>query len=119
MTVEIAPWEVQAGEPFSRVVRLLNGTSIWATTSDFEVRAQVREEQTMPSKLILDLSPFITKSVDGVDLIATLTLTGEKTRLLKNGFFDVFFSDTGATDGKAIRAFKGTIAWTPAYTSGS
>jgi hypothetical protein len=117
MTVEVDPWVVQAGEPFSRVIRLVDGATIWPTVGDFEVRAQVREENTMPSKLIFDLSPHFVTSVDGVDLVATLVLNGQQTRQLKDGYYDVFFSDVGGDDSKAVRAFKGTISWVPAYTS--
>lgn len=60
----------------------------------------------------------MTSAFDGNDIVISLALTGEDTRELQSGFYDVFISDVGPTDARAIRILHGLFKVTPATTRG-
>lgn len=101
--------EITAGLPYRRRIRVTNGTSLWANLVDFEVRSQLREGKTISSTLLLDLAQFITKSLDGADIVLVLAMTGAETRTLSDGYFDIILSDPGIEDENAIPALTGKV----------
>lgn len=114
---------IQAGEPFSITVRLVNGKTVWTNLSDFEVRSQVRQQRNEAARLLLDLTPFLSAAFSTNDILVTLSLTGAETRLLATtaptGYYDMIVSDVGATDARAIMLIFGSIMVNPVVTSAS
>jgi len=97
------PLSITGGLPYSRRFRLINGTTVWPTLGDFEVRSQMREGQTVTSALLADLRLFMTPSLDDTDIIISLSMTGAETRALpKAGFYDIVISDIGTDDAQAV-----------------
>lgn len=109
---------VQAGEPYNRQIRVVDGKTIWSSLADFEVRSQVRGRQSVTSRLLADLGESMTAAFDGNDIVISLALTGQDTYALSSGFYDVFLSDVGVVDARAIRVLHGKLDVTPATTDG-
>lgn len=101
---------VVAGRPFSQTIRVKNIRSIWATTDELEVRAQLRSGTTSTDPLIYNLHKHMTYAYDADDLVITLFMTGAQTRVLLarewsptgHGYFNIVISDVGTTDSRAI-----------------
>ena len=100
---------ITAGLPFGRRVRVSGGTNVWPTLVDFEVRSQIRREPNSISELLGDLRPYITPSIDGVDIVLDIEMSGAQTRLIPEGYFDIVISDPGSTDTRAISVLTGRI----------
>lgn len=99
--------------------RVVNGTTIWASLDECEVRSQIRQYGNEASRLLLDLTPFLSMALDGADIVVTLNVPGSMTRTLPqgNGYFDMIISDVGTTDSRAITLHSGIADITPAVTS--
>lgn len=108
---------VQAGEPYSRRIRVTDGTDIWPDLDDFEVRCQVRSGTSERYSLLDDLTPFLTPDIDGDDIVIDLAMTGADTRAAKSGYYDLILSDIGETDVRAIRILDGRFEVEPVITS--
>lgn len=113
------PLRVQAGSPYALRVVIANGTSLWTDLSDFDVRSQIRSGEGSQFPLRGDLTPFLTKSFEGDNIVITLNMTGSQTRVLKSGYCDMLVSDVGSADDKAIRVRIGIIEVLPIVTSAS
>lgn len=107
---------MQAGEPYARRIRLTDGKTTWATLGDFEIRAQVRAGRNTTAPLKADLGPHLTPSYDANDIVIDLSLTGAETRAQAGGYYDLFISDPGADDARAIRLLHGVVRVTAAIT---
>jgi hypothetical protein len=110
---------IQAGEPYARRIRVVDGKNIWATLDLFEVRCQVRDGDSEQYPLVSDLSIYFTPSYDLNDIVIDIAMTGQQTRTVGPGFYDVFLSDVGAVDARAIRILDGNLVVLPAVTAGS
>lgn len=108
---------VIGGQPFTLRVRMKAGIDMWATLDLFEARMQVRDRPNEWGKLLNDLSDYLTTSYDGDDVLVDLAMTGQETRALRSGFYDMFVSDTGTTDTKAVRLLYGTFTADRAITA--
>lgn len=106
------------GQPYSRVFRIVSGTNVWPTPADFEARMQVRAREDSSSAMLYDATPKLAKSVDGTDLLVTLNLTGADTREAKAGYYDIFASDPGVIDERALRLSYGRVNKDKAVTTG-
>lgn len=109
---------MQAGVPFSRVIRVVDGKNIWATENTYEIRAQLRKTQHEDSELIAELHPFMSRAYDLNDIVITWTMTGADVRTLRRGNYDIVLSDVGVTDAKAVRILSGLISVSPGPTAG-
>lgn len=117
-------YELIAGESWPRgggfnEVFLEDGKDFWPGIDDCEVRAHVRAGKTTEDDLILDLSPKLQKEFVDNDIRIYWTLTGAETRQPLAGFYDLFISDVGATDAKAIKLDEGKIKVKPSITTGA
>lgn len=101
--------ELTSGLPYSRVVRVTGGTSIWPTLGDFEVRSQIRSGPSEDSTLLGSLMPYITPSIDGLDILVTIDMTGAETYNVPTGYYDIVLSDIGTTDVRAIPVLSGKV----------
>jgi hypothetical protein len=114
--------ELVAGEPFSRIIRVTGAAAIWPTTDDFEVRSEARSGPAQQCRLMADLSVYLTPSIDGEDVVVTVTMTGEQTRGLcrtaKNAYYDMFLSDVGPDDARAFKIQYGQVLVDPNITAG-
>lgn len=108
---------VQAGVPYNRVVRITGGKSVWPALADFEVRSQIRAGRYEGTALRYDLTPHLTAALDGNDITIALSMTGQETRSLVGGYYDMFVSDVGGTDTRALRVLHGQVVVEPATTS--
>lgn len=100
---------ITAGLPYSRRFRVHDGTNIWPTLDDFEVRSHVRAGKTSLTPLLTDLTPFLVPTLDGTDIVVDLKLTGAETRTLLKGFFDIVISDKGDVDARALPIASGRV----------
>lgn len=98
-----------AGLPYSRKIRVTGGTGVWPTLGDFEVRSQIRREQDSNSALLGDLKPYLTPSIDGLDIVLDLVLSGAQTKTIPSGYYDIVLSDPGAVDARAISVLSGQV----------
>lgn len=106
------------GVPFARRIRVVAGTTIWATLDDFEVRAQVRSGRSESGRLVADLTEFLTVSLDDADILIDLVLTGAETRALASGgYYDILLSDVGTTDARALKLLAGQFTVNPTVTA--
>lgn len=105
-SVELA---MTAGLPYSRRFRITNGKSVWPTLDLLEVRSQVRVRKQPTSALVGALTPFLTPSYDGDDIVIDLELTGAQTRTMIKGYYDIVVSDVGATDERALSIASGKV----------
>lgn len=106
------------GLPYRRSIRVKNGTNVWPTVDDFEVRSQVRVSDDPRSTLKTDLASFITSRVEGADIVLDLAMTGAETRTIHGGYYDIVVSDKGSTDINAIRVLGGKFNVKPLITGG-
>lgn len=110
-------FDVKAGLPFRRRVRVTNGTTLWASLDLFEARMQIRVEPDLTSRLKYDFTPHLVTAIDGDDILVNWNLSGEDTLELKGGYYDLILSDMGNEDDTAIPVLWGTITVTPIVTS--
>lgn len=106
---EAVRFDVKVGLPFSRRIRVTDGKNIWADLDDFEARMQIRATDDSSSQLRYDFTPHLVKSFDVNDIIVEWNLTGEQTRELQFGYFDLVLSDTGVVDARAIQVIYGYL----------
>lgn len=108
------PLTLTSGLPFGKIVlvTLPTGRSWWNALEDFEVRAEVRSQDSPESTLLLDFGPYITVTMDDADTVRIVfEMSGEQTRgVKKSGFYDVIMSDPGATDARAKKVLKGDLS---------
>lgn len=108
------PLVVTAGLPYKRRFRVVGAKAIWPTLAEVEVRAHVRAGRQPTTALLVDLRPYLTLSSDvGIavnDILGELTMTGQQTRTLVSGYYDVVLSDVGAVDARAVRVLFGEFA---------
>lgn len=95
-------FNLKAGVPYSRRLRITDGTLVWASLDDFEVRWQVRTGTSDKYPLVFDVTPFLTVSLDDSDIVIDLAMTGADTRAAKSGYYDVLVSDVGTVDARAL-----------------
>lgn len=107
----------KAGIPYRRRWVLTDGTNLWADASDCEVRCQVRGGTSTSTVLKMDLTPHLSVTIEGDNVVATLLMTGADTRVAKGGYYDMVISDTGTTDARAVRLGRGKISVEPTPTS--
>lgn len=102
-------FEVTAGLPFSRRVRVVDGKNIWVNLEDFEARMQIRVEENPLSTLKFDFTEYLEKSYEANDIIIEWHLSGAQTRELKYGYYDLILSDVGVDDVRAIKILYGYL----------
>jgi len=104
-------FEITSGLPFSKVINITlpTGRTWWTNVNQFEVLMQIREQPTKYSKLILDMTQYLTVQFSSTNLLrVSLSMTGEDTRTFtKSGYYDLVISDTGLTDARAFVIIKG------------
>jgi hypothetical protein len=104
------PLKCRAGIPYRRRFRLVDGAAIWSTVESFEVRSQIRDKKDSSSELLGSLTPYLTKFIEGNDIVVQLEMTGAQTRTLpKKGYYDIIISDPGVEDDRAIPISSGRI----------
>ena len=104
------------GLPYSRRIRVKKAAITWPTTNDFEVRSQVRVSASKSATLKATLTPYISASVDGEDIVLDLHMNGGSTRTLSGGYYDIVLSDKGSMDSRAIRVLGGKLTIQPLVT---
>lgn len=120
--------EIVQGVPYSRLYRFPGAVALWPNAQGCEIRSQVRHPEGS-RQLVLNLTPYFSApSVvaegegAGTDIFTILTLNGDATRLLPPAskerplIYDVFISDVGSLDERAIRG-GGIITVEQAVTS--
>lgn len=109
MAGEEVIFEITAGLPYSRTIKIKEGTNTWPTLDDFEVKSELRKGKTDTTPLILNLAPFISKDIDETtgDIVLTFSATGAQTRTFQKGNFDIIVSDVGVEDARAVPAVTG------------
>ena len=110
---------IRAGLPYRRRARVTGAANIWPTSSDFEVRCQVRVSPDARSTLKATLTPFLTGTIDGEDVLVDLEMTGQQTRNLPGGYYDIVLSDLGVGDARAMTILFGQLKIQPLVTSAS
>ena len=112
---------IKAGLPFERmlVVDLPPNRDWWLTLADFEVRSQIREGDSNKTKLVLDLTPYLTVvMIDSNTVQIDLVMTGAATRLIpKPGKFDMLMTDSGIVDVRGAKLLKGSVYLESVITS--
>lgn len=107
------------GRPLALRARVPGGKAIWSDLADCEVQGQIRATVNSPA-VAFDLTPHLTVAYDGLDVVVDVVLTGADTRSLaasaRHGVYDVFLSDVGAVDARAIQLLHGTVAVTTPVT---
>ena len=94
---------IVGGLPYKRKFRLLNGTAVWPTLANFELRSQLRKQASVDADLLLNFADYMTPTIEGADIVITLTMTGAQTRSLPaTGYYDIILSDPGEDDAKAV-----------------
>lgn len=112
------PLEITGGLPYNRLIRVKNAALTWPEEEDFEVRSQIRVSPSPKATLKGALTPFITKSIEGDDIVLEMNLTGAQTSVLPGGYYDIVISDVGSTDSRGIRVLKGKITVDHTVTGG-
>jgi hypothetical protein len=103
------------GVPYAQEFRFVGAAAVWPGAEGCQALAQVRERVT-DSTVMLDLTPDLVVSVDGDDVLVTLTLTGAQTRTLSaNGFYDLYLTDSDGSATHAVRV-AGRVLITLAVT---
>lgn len=113
-----------AGEPFARKITVTGATAIWPTLDLLEVRSQVRSGRSETNRLLYDLEPHLAVSIVGVDVVIDLTLTGAETRDLNDvlgdtAYYDMFISDVGPADVRALKIQFGKVGVESNVTAGT
>lgn len=105
-SVELA---MTAGLPYARRFRVQGGKLVWSNLDQMEVRSQIRQRKTPTSPLVGALTPFLTASYEGDDILIDLELTGAQTRAMVKGYYDIIISDVGTTDARALPVASGKV----------
>lgn len=113
------PLEITGGLPYRRNFRITDGKDIWPALEDFELRGQVRQKDKATAPLVLNLTPYLSGAFDANDIVVTLAMTGQQTRLLNKGFYDILISDPGVEDARALRVSEGPLVYDQVLTSGA
>jgi hypothetical protein len=100
---------ITAGLPYSRRMRVSGAKSVWPTADAYEVRSQIRVGKDVSSALVAELTPFLSASYDGTDIVVELELTGAETRTLGPGNYDIIISDKGAVDANGLTILSGKV----------
>lgn len=101
--------ELVAGLPYARRFRVTGAASIWPTVESFEIRSHIREGRNENTPLVGRLDLFLTSTIEGQDVVVDLTLTGEQTRSIVKGFYDIIISDPGTEDARALSISSGKV----------
>lgn len=111
---------VVGGVPWDMSVTIVDAKLTWPTLAELEVRCEVRDgENADDYALIADLRPFLDYVFSGNDLVIAFHASGSSTRAWRTGFYDLFVSDVGTIDERAIRPLWGSFVVTPAVTAAS
>ncbi len=102
VTGDAVELDLTAGIPYARRFRLTNGKNVWPELIDFEVRSQIRAGKSDQTELLYNLAQHITASFDGLDIALDLSLTGQNTRDIPAGYYDIVLSDPGTADVRAV-----------------
>lgn len=104
------PLHIKSGIPYARtfMVELPTGRDWWTTDTQYEFLAQIRVSDSYRSGLLLDLTEFLTDTMETPDVIRVdLIMDGSDTRRLSHsGHYDVVMSDINQTDPRAY-----VISW--------
>lgn len=111
------PLDVTGGLPYSRKFRITNGVNIWSTVEAFEVRGQVRAKDKATAALVANLTPYLSREIDGNDIVVSLSMTGAATRTMNKGYYDILISDPGVEDAKALRVSEGPFNYDQVLTT--
>lgn len=112
-------FNVRAGLPFSKRIVITDGVTLWGTVEAFEARMQIRVEPDYLSSLKYDFTPHLVKAIEANNIVISWDLTGEETRSVKSGFFDLLLSDPGEVDTRAVLVLEGRINVRPVVTTGA
>lgn len=107
---------ITAGLPYHRRMRIVGGASAWPTLQHFEVKSHVRSSESHKATLRFDFTPFLSREIDGSDIVVDLKLTGKDTKSVKSGYYDLIISDVGEVDARAIPVLSGRVILTRVVT---
>lgn len=113
---EGTPLKMQAGVPYARRIRVEDGKNVWSTLDAFEVHSEVRATASVNAPLHGNLGQYMTPSFDGNDIVIDLALTGQQTRTLQSGYYDVLLTDAGSADAKGLLILFGPLTVKPVTT---
>lgn len=106
-----ADLRVVQGLPLTRTYRFVGAAAVWPGAVGCEVRAQIRARSSYP--VLLDLTPYLSAPAVvaagegvGTDIVVTLSMTGADTRLVTRGVYDLYLSDDGPQDVRAMRVAR-------------
>lgn len=111
--------DVVQGVPWSTTVTVVDAKLTWPSLDDLEVRSEVRDGPSLDYALIADLRAFMDVSFDGDDLVIAISASGSHTRAWRSGYYDIFVSDVGTVDARAIRPLHGEFVVASAVTAAS
>lgn len=119
MAANPADLVVEQGVPLYKTYRFVDAVKLWPSA----VGCEVRSSAVLYDGVRIDLSSYfsvpsvVTEGTGtGTDIKVTLNLTGEATRRFSsNGSYDLFLSDTGVVDAKAI-VVRGSVEVITALT---
>lgn len=107
---------ISQGEPLEAQATVTDGAARW--DSGLQVYGEIRPEAGSDI-LILDLRPYLTAVNVGADTVVTLAVPGSVTRGLNaGGRYDVFVSEPGAAQAKALRVMRGAVNLDESVTVG-
>lgn len=102
--------------PYNRRIRVKGAAATWPTVDDLEVRSDIRVSADKRSTLKSSLTPFITPSIIGEDVVLDLNLTGDQSETLSGGYYDIVVGDAGHIENRAIRVLGGKLTVKPLVT---
>lgn len=100
---------IVSGLPYSRRIRVVDGVNVWPTLQSVEVKSHVRVSQNSTSTLKSDLTPYLTKSIDGNDIVIDFAVSGLESRNLKGGYYDIVLHDPSDVDARGIVLVSGQV----------
>lgn len=115
---------VVAGEPFARKITVTGAASVWPTLDTLEARSHVRSGRSEAYPLLYDLTPHLEVTIVGGDVVVDLQLNGSETRALAatlraEAHYDMFVSDVGPTDERAVKIQFGRVTIESNVTAGT
>lgn len=118
MSTDPTDLTIKAGRPFAREIRAVGQAAVWPNVNAVEVRSQARigrsEQYPLIDPALGNLHQFMDLRIDGADVVIDMALTGADTRALAehitaNTFYDVWLSDVGTTDERALQLLEGRL----------
>jgi hypothetical protein len=105
---------VVQGAPLDLTITVEGAAARWPDGR--EARGQIRA-QPESALVIFDMTPHLTTSVDGADVLVELHLTGAQTRKIVDGVFDIFVAGPEQTAplkvwGGAVKVELAVTRWT-------